>query len=73
MIVSFPVHSELGIADNVWQNTSATIANTLDSLGYEFIPCSVLDGLRASTRPMVQLSPDPFNLWAKNLLLLKID
>ncbi len=35
--------------------------------------CSVLDGLRTSTRPIVPISPDKLNLWAKNLLLLKID
>ena len=37
-IVSFQVRSELGIADNVWQKTRATIANTVDSLSDEFRP-----------------------------------
>jgi hypothetical protein len=37
-IFSFQVSLELGIPDNVWQNTLETIAKSVDSLGYEFHP-----------------------------------
>ncbi len=64
----FQVRSELGIPDNVWHQIRVKIALTVDDLGDEFRPLFRAGWLVYIHRPMVLLSPDKLNLWAKNLL-----
>ena len=71
-IVSFQARVELSIEDPVWKDTRANMLILWITSAINSALCSVLDGLRTSTRPMVPIRPEKLNLWAKNLLMLKI-